>query len=476
MNVATGRLLPPRSRRRTPAPASTLPWYGLATFTFFFVTQRFPELFTEVGIYLALLGLVLRPEGLILPPPLRWALAFLLWASITALFAIVPDAAWPALLERLKALVIFFVVVNTLRTPQQLRVCILIILFAFLIYPVRGTLQGYVSGNTVFGRAIWNKMYSNPNELAGITLLMLGLALAVASVKAQNRRVRLATTAFVPVLLLMILLTQSRGAFLGLLVGFGPPLLTRVRRQPSGAAAVLMALVVVAMLVPAASWDRLKSMTQLGAAPSSTAVQGPPSATRGQPSFYVQVAEASTQQRIEILKTGWHIFLNNPILGVGIGCYNDANARLAPWLGLRDAHNTYLSLAAETGLPGLLLWLGLLGSVLAQVKRRCAPLQVADCPIQILWIKRGIIGYFAAGFFATFSGLTMAYLFLGVLLAAANVLGSDAPGPGRRRYNTAPAGTLRHGRGLKTSVNCTNATGRDSAAGLARPHRVRFPA
>jgi O-antigen ligase len=420
-------VLSQRLHRRTAAPAGGLPWYGLAIFTFFYVTQRLPVLFTEFAIYLALLGLVLRPQGLIFPPPLRWAMVFILWALATALFAIAPETAWPALIERLKALVIFFVVVNTLRTPQQLRFYILLILVAFVIYPARGTLLGYLHGNTVFGRAIWNKIYNNPNDLAAITLLMLGLALAVATVKTQSARVRRAAAALVPVALLIILLTQSRGVFIGLLVGFGPPLLARLRKRPSGMAPVLVVLAVIAVLVPAASWHRLGTITNLTQTVGET--HQSPSSTPGHTSLYVRVAEESARGRFELLKIGVRIAASNPVLGVGIGCYNEANERIAPEWGRRDAHNTYIRLAAEMGLPGLLLWLGLVGSVLAEVRRRRARIVADDRMIQVLWIERAVIGFLVAGIFASYSGLTIFYLFLGILWAAANLLGRDVTEP-----------------------------------------------
>jgi O-antigen ligase len=417
-----------RSRRRISAPASALPWYGLAIFTFFFVTARFPELFTEVGIYLALVGLVLNPQGVGFPAPLRWALAALLWAVVTAILAISPDVAWPVLIERLKALVIFFVVVNTVRTPKQLRFYILLILVAFVIFPARGTLQNYVTGNTMFGRAIWNKMYQNPNDLGAIALLMLGLALAVATVKTQDVRIRRAAGALVAVTLLIILLTQSRGVFLGLIVGFGIPLLTRLRKRPSGMAPVLIVLAVIAVLVPGAAWHRIGSVTQL-----SSVETGVPADKEDRPAGpedkFEQFASISAHQRFEILKTGLHIFASNPIVGVGIGCYKEANGRFAPQLGERDAHNTYVSLAAEMGLPGLVLWLGLVGSVMALVRRRREQLEADDGTIRVFWIERAVIGYLVACFFASYAGLTMFYLFLGTLWAAANVLGRDAPSP-----------------------------------------------
>jgi O-antigen ligase len=136
--------------------------------------------------------------------------------------------------------------------------------------------------------------------------------------------------------------------------------------------------------------------------------------------------EHSAEQRFEILKTGLHIFADHPLLGVGIGCYGLANDRYAPELGTRDAHNTYVSLAAETGIPGLLLWLGLVWSVIAQARRRRAALAADDSALQVLWIERAVIAYLVAGFFGTFYVLATLYLVLGVLWVAANVLGQDA--------------------------------------------------
>jgi len=429
MNVRSGRLLSGRLQRGVAAPANTLSWYGLAIFTFFFVTARLPELFTEFGIYLALLGLMVRPQGIGFPPPLRWAVVFLLWALVTALSAIAPDTAWPALIERLKALVIFFVVVNTLRTPQQLRLYILLILIAFVIYPARGTLKGYVSGNTLFGRAVWNKIYANSNDLAAITLLMLGLALAIATVKTQSAWLRRAAAALVPVMLLIILLAQSRGTFLGLLVGFGPPLLARWRKRSSSIVPVLTVLAVIAVLVPAATWNRLGTLTKLTSIETKAQPQDDRGPVIGEDRF-VQMASASARQRFDILKTGLHIAASHALVGVGIGCYRQANARYAPELGERDAHNTYVSLAAEMGLPGLLLWLGLVGSVLIQMRRARRRLEADDRMVQIWWIERAVIGFLVAGFFASYAGVTVFYLFLGILWAASNVLGRDMTEPG----------------------------------------------
>jgi O-antigen ligase len=131
-----------------------------------------------------------------------------------------------------------------------------------------------------------------------------------------------------------------------------------------------------------------------------------------------------------ILENGLRIAADHPVLGVGLGCFNETLVRYVPELGPRDAHNTYLSLAAETGIPGLLLWLGLVGSVLVHVRSRRAGLEADDRIIQALWIHRAVIAFLVAAIFASYAGITMFYLFLGTLWAASNLLGGEATEPG----------------------------------------------
>ena len=72
----------------------------------------------------------------------------------------------------------------------------------------------------------------------------------------------------------------------------------------------------------------------------------------------------SVTQRLEYLKTGWAIFLDQPFLGVGTGDVQDAfqqkyeelDSPLAPQWRLR-AHNQWLTFAIALGIPGFLLML-----------------------------------------------------------------------------------------------------------------------
>jgi O-antigen ligase len=140
---------------------------------------------------------------------------------------------------------------------------------------------------------------------------------------------------------------------------------------------------------------------------------------------------------------GWQIFRDNPVFGVGLGTYKLANAMYAPKIGRKDTHNTYLNLAAETGLPGLVLWCTLVGSVLRYAYRSRRHADEGMLATQQHWIERAFVGYLVAGIFGSFAALTFPYLMLVVLWCSATLLldterstkgfGEHTPGEERHR-------------------------------------------
>jgi len=74
-----------------------------------------------------------------------------------------------------------------------------------------------------------------------------------------------------------------------------------------------------------------------------------------------QLAGGTLGERLPIWRAGWDLFLENPFLGVGAAGFQSAVAR---GLGYPIvSHNTPLSVAAEVGLVGLLLFYGALASI-----------------------------------------------------------------------------------------------------------------
>src|SRR5205814_4837241 len=105
-----------------------------------------------------------------------------------------------------------------------------------------------------------------------------------------------------------------------------------------------------------------------------------------------------------------------------------------------DTHNTYLNVLAETGVPGLALFLGIVISVVRTVRRarrRASRAFPADTEM-LRWLEYALVGYLIAGVFGSFGKLAFLYVYLGLLWCTARMLGTAAVTP------STPAAPLAH--------------------------------
>ena len=81
-----------------------------------------------------------------------------------------------------------------------------------------------------------------------------------------------------------------------------------------------------------------------------------------------------TSGRSKLASRGVKLVLHHPVLGVGVGGFKRAYADLAHLHGkdpkAAASHTTPITVGAETGVPGLLLFLGLVVAALAAAFRR----------------------------------------------------------------------------------------------------------
>jgi O-antigen ligase len=378
--------------------------FGVFVFTFSIVTYWLP--LGEAGVLIGLAGLAVQKNKLRVPAMFWIYVMWILWAFLGSFFSQYPDLAQAQVVERIKLALIMLVLVNALRTTEQLLVYQLFIVGCYVLFPMRGAIHNYLIGNTAFGRAIWNHIYENPNELAGLSLLALGIALAIASAKTLIPLYRYAAAASAAVILVVLLMTQSRGAFLGLVIGMGAAAFGLIMRKPKYIFYATACAIAIAALLPDSVWHRFVGIGKLTSTDTIAAAD----------------PEGSAEQRWEIQKTGWRIFLDHPLIGVGLGTYPLANAEYSPELGARDTHNTYLNLAAELGLPGLLLWLCAMVSVLVRARRARKSLEDTGQ----IWIKRGLIAFLVGSVVGTNSGLTMPVLVMSTLWCWTALVSDDA--------------------------------------------------
>jgi probable O-glycosylation ligase (exosortase A-associated) len=322
----------------------TLTYVGFLGYIFAITTYRIP--IGDVSVVIALIGLLTMKEPIRVPGLLKGLGIFLLWGTVGWAVSDFPDLVYLRLNLMVKLWLIALVAANALRSRQQIRFFLFFWLLCFAFFPVRGALFNYyLYGENLFGRAIWNYAFSNPNDLAAYCILQLAMALGLNALEAKGP-VRLGTRLGMVVVPLLILLTKSRGAFLG----FAVFLLFALWGQRRRGRAIGITVVVAAALIfvaPDNVLDRVFALRKIEQTGNVAAAD----------------EEGSAEQRYEIWKVSRQIIRENPVIGVGLGAYpakhqlTSRQARFHPTArGRRDNHSTYLNVAAETGFIGFSIW------------------------------------------------------------------------------------------------------------------------
>jgi O-antigen ligase len=395
----------------TPKGRWSVAFVGVLAYIYAAVTYGFP--IVGPSIVIALLGLTLERTRIVVPLFLVIFALFVAWAAAGYASSADPKTTVDQTIVLSKVLLIVFVIVNVLRDGWRLRTFIIFFLACFAAYPARGTLINYfLAGYTWFGRALWNFIYGNSNDLAALTFFPLSLAVGLALTEKPGWIKKL-SFAGVGVLPLIILLTQSRGALIALVVSALLFFLThaRGRRLRSLLAAGALAVVIIPF-VPQSAWERFGGMGALTSAKTINAAD----------------PEGSAEARYNIWRVARVIISENGVSGIGLGAYPRAHAIYSPRLGVppaaigfRDTHSTYLNTAAETGIPGLLLFLSMILTVVVsceRVRRRAKGTPRAE---QLLALELGLLAFLVAGIFGSFAKLSFLYIQLAVMWAVADV-------------------------------------------------------
>ncbi len=357
----------------------------------------------------AIVGLLLEHSRIRLPSFLVLLGLYVLWAWL----------GWDGSTEVTEVLVVIgktwlivLVAASALTDRRRIRLFVLAFLLFFALYPARGALFNYfLAGYAHRGRAIWNFIYANPNDLAAFALLQLSMAAALLTTEPKGLYRKGAITAVV-LLPVLILLTQSRGAFIGLLA-FGLLALSGGRRRARALATVAVVGLCAMMVVPTSAWARFGMLKSIvGSGTESLA----------------RLEDAgSAAQRWQVWQTSLRIISDHPVMGVGLGAYGRVQPTYSPELGRLDVHSTYLSVAAEVGFPGLLLFLGVVALPLIHAERvRRRIKQVRPHFAEHLYLlELGLLGFMVAGIFASYARLTFLYVHLVILWASAEVQRRD---------------------------------------------------
>jgi O-antigen ligase len=406
----------------------SLTYVGFLGYIFAITTYRFQ--IGDVSIVVALLGLLTMKEPVRVPGLLKGLGVLLLWGAVGWALSDYPGLVYMRLNLMVKLWMIALVASNALRTREQVRFFLVFWLGCFALYPVRGAFFNYyVYGETLAGRALWNYIFSNPNDLAAYCILQLAMALGLYAIEAKGP-VRLATRVGLLLVPLLILLTKSRGAFMGFAVFLLFALWGQKRRGRAFGLTLLVASAVIA-IAPKNTLDRVVALRKIEQTGNVGAAD----------------EEGSAEQRYEIWKVARLVIRENPVSGVGLGVYpiaHDLASRRAQFdptaWGRRDTHSTYLNVAAETGFVGLIIFVGsYLAAFISVDSTRRKLRRLRPKTSQVLYaMEAGGIGFFVAAMFASMAHVSFLVLHVVTMWSIAELMKREvatAAAARRRSYH-----------------------------------------
>ena len=132
------------------------------------------------AVVIALLGLFFERVRIVFPAFLILFAVWVSWGAVGMSSSYLSDETMKQVIVLLKVFVIVFAIVNVVHNAWRVRMFAIFFLGCFALYPARGTLVNYfIARYTMFGRALWNFIYGNSNDLAALTFFPLSLCLAV---------------------------------------------------------------------------------------------------------------------------------------------------------------------------------------------------------------------------------------------------------------------------------------------------------
>lgn len=283
-----------------------------------------------------------HPAGWWLLPFPAYALCNVVWVSP------VPWIGWRDWFGWVQMIVVFWVVLNDIRSRRPRHVVVVTIVILALISVVLACYQRFVQPSwLILGRTQAPQFmgrssgpFGIPNSLGAYLILVLPAVGAMASRRSAKASERVFFGWLTLVLCVGLWLTISRGAWISLALSLTlwPLFFTRGRvwRRIALAAATLMAVALLAVVVYRTSSKVQERLVQL-------------------------VQDVGDRPRPILWRAAWKLFREHPAFGSGAGSYNVFFERYRPEHEQCDpesAHNDYLNTLSDYGAVGFVLFFG----------------------------------------------------------------------------------------------------------------------
>jgi len=296
-----------------------------------------------------------------------------------------------------KIVLVYLLLENVITNESRLRNVFLTMVIGG-IFPAIGTIYNYRSG--IFyesSRAGWRGIFRNPNDDAYALIILIPLVLALAN--KSGRLMRIALWSLIPIYLIAIFLTFSRGGLIGL---FAMLALMGWKQKSIIVKTGVVAVLLVGLMVIAMFWHRDTG------------------------NFSNIETDTTVRQRLATFRAGGLMFMHNPLLGVGPGDSMVAYPLYVPkeaHCGCQDqlvVHNSFIQVLAETGIFGFVPFIVVVLSSLYQAWS----LEKGPISTYALALELALFGFVVCSLSGGFAYTWWPYLLAGMTASAKRISGS----------------------------------------------------
>lgn len=316
-------------------------WFGLfrpQEWVWFDLTQY------RVSFIIALVAIVPSLLTGILPnlthPLSLGALAFLVMTLVSQVNAVAPDVAWPWIDFMSRLILVSLLMVTLIDSKRRFTWAVAVIAGSFGFHAAKAGLASLLGGGLRFGEGFGGAFLDNNGYAMG-AVMILPLLVAVAQ-NVSNRWIRRAFWIAVPLTMMTVVSTFSRGGFLAM--GTAALVFAGLQRRRAVWLSGLAALTLVAYLVVPIPEGYLRRMDTI--------------------QTYEDIGEDSALSRLHFWQVAFAMAKDRPF-GVGLRNFEAAYDRydfLGGTFGTgRSVHSSHFQVLAELGFGGLAIWIVLFG-------------------------------------------------------------------------------------------------------------------
>ena len=333
--------------------------------------------------------LYLQEKGLIL------LYLFFLMLAFSIPFSFWPTKSFNTFVDMLKILVFTIIFIHLLDSQKKLKsfIWVFLIVNGFLAFNAIKDfiLLGPTAVSTRIGGG-GEGFLGDANDFA----LALNVALPFTFYQFLSEKKKVLKFIFLLFLILFtlgIISTASRGGFITLFIVFFY-LILKSKKKLVGIFSIVLILISIFFFAPREYWERQMTITS-----------------------YQQ--DESAMGRIHAWEAGAKMFADRPLSGVGVGAYEVAygvkyGGKSGPWFA---PHNTYIQISAETGIFGILFYLGLIFYIYKQSTLLIKNTREGSYLKSISFgLKGALLAYAVGSFFLSVGYYPHLYLLLGIAI------------------------------------------------------------